>query len=90
MELSDICLRLTDDAIIPRCRILTGLSPVDEAKARQTLGERFERIRICEYVSGVKNSDGEFVFTDVMGEEKTVPGKLSSIDLIKNEIIIED
>lgn len=52
MELPDICLRLTDDAIIPRCRILTGLSPVDEAKARQTLGERFERIRICEYVSG--------------------------------------
>ncbi len=45
---------------------------------------------ICEYVSGVKSADGEFVFTDVMGEEKTVPGKLSSIDLIKNEIIIED
>ena len=38
MELSDICLRLTDDTIVPRCRILTGLSPVDEAKARQTLG----------------------------------------------------
>ncbi|MBQ9826999.1 MAG: CooT family nickel-binding protein [Firmicutes bacterium] len=49
-----------------------------------------EKEKICEYVSGVRNSDGEFVFTDVMGEEKTVPGKLSSIDLIKNEIIIED
>lgn len=52
MELSDICLRLTDDAIVPQCRILTGLSPAGEAKARQMLGERFERVRICEYVSG--------------------------------------
>jgi predicted RNA-binding protein len=49
-----------------------------------------EKEKICEYVSGVKSADGEFVFTDVMGEEKTVPGKLSSIDLIKNEIIIEE
>ena len=49
-----------------------------------------EKEKVCEYVSSVKSSDGEFVFTDVMGEEKLVPGKLRSVDLVKNEIIIED
>ena len=49
-----------------------------------------EKEKICEYVSGVRNSDGEFVFTDVMGAETIMAGKLRSVDLVKNEILIEE
>ena len=33
--------------------------------------------------------DGEYVFTDVLGNELTLKGRINSLDLIRNEIIIE-
>ena len=46
--------------------------------------------KICEYISKVENKGDGFVFTDVMGEEITVQGKLHSMDFVKNIILIED
>ena len=49
-----------------------------------------EQEKICEYVSKVENKGDGFVFTDVMGEEMSVKGKLLSMDFIKNVILLED
>ena len=48
-----------------------------------------ERSKVCEYVSSVSAGDAGFVLTDIMGREITVRGTLKSLDLIKNEIVIE-
>jgi len=52
MDLSDICQRLSDDAVVPRCRILTGITPAGEAEVRRTLGSFFERVRVGGFGSG--------------------------------------
>ncbi len=49
-----------------------------------------EQEKVCEYISKVENKGDSFVFTDVMGEEITVPGKLISMDFVKNVILLED
>lgn len=48
-----------------------------------------ERKKLGEYISNVVSRDGEYVFTDVMGEEISLKGTIRSLDLVKNEITIE-
>lgn len=48
-----------------------------------------EREKIAEYISNVVSRDGEYVFTDVMGEEFSVRGCIRSLDLVRNEITIK-
>lgn len=45
--------------------------------------------KIGEYVSGIKVEGGNVSFTDIMGQETVVAGTISSIDLVKNVILIE-
>ena len=47
------------------------------------------REKLCEYVSNVKASGGEVEFTDVMGQIVKATGTITSMDFIKNEILIE-
>ncbi len=49
-----------------------------------------EKTKLCEYISKVEERGGEYVFTDIMGEETAVRAKLRAIDLVKNEILLED
>ncbi len=49
-----------------------------------------EQEKICEYVSKVERKDDGYVFTDVMGDETTVKGKLLSMDFVKNVILLEE
>ena len=48
-----------------------------------------QRSKVCEYVSSVTAGENGIVLTDIMGREITVHGTLKSMDLIKNEIIVE-
>ncbi len=57
------------------------------SKAFQIIGG--EEKQICEYVSELKLIDGKVVLTDIMGQQTAVPGHVSSVDLVKNKIIIE-
>ncbi|MDR0518454.1 MAG: CooT family nickel-binding protein [Clostridiales Family XIII bacterium] len=43
----------------------------------------------AEYVTGVKVSGDEIVFTDITGCESVCRGSIASIDLIKNTIIVD-
>ena len=45
--------------------------------------------KLCEYISGVKVGEGSVVLTDIMGTETVVKGHISSVDLVKNTIMIE-
>jgi predicted RNA-binding protein len=57
------------------------LSSVFEVKdGRETL--------VCEHVSGVAADDGSVTLTDIMGVETVVTGAITSIDLVKNIILI--
>lgn len=47
------------------------------------------KTKVGEYISGIQITDDGVIVTDIMGSVKTVPGLLKSIDLIKNEILIE-
>lgn len=48
-----------------------------------------EREKVAEYISNMISRDGEYIFTDVMGEEYSVRGCIRSLDLVKNEITIK-
>ena len=48
-----------------------------------------KREKLGEYISSVTFRDGEFVFTDVMGNEFSVKGNIRSPDLVRNEILID-
>ena len=48
-----------------------------------------KREKIGEYISNVEGRDGEYIFTDVMGNEFSVKGNIRSMDLVRNEITIE-
>ncbi|MBR3353730.1 MAG: CooT family nickel-binding protein [Oscillospiraceae bacterium] len=48
-----------------------------------------ERVKLGEYISNVECRDGEYVFTDVMGDEFSVRGCIRSLDLVRNEITIK-
>ncbi len=48
-----------------------------------------KREKLGEYISNVSFRDGAFVFTDVMGNEFSVKGNIRSLDLVRNEILID-
>ena len=48
-----------------------------------------EKKKLCEYVRNVEIKEGGYVFTDVMGIQTAVSGSLRSIDLVKNEIVLD-
>jgi len=43
---------------------------------------------VCEHVSGIVIGDGNVTLTDIMGQETIVDGIITSIDLMKNIILI--
>ena len=48
-----------------------------------------ERVKLAEYVSGVKAEGDRITLTDIMGLETVVYGTLKSVDLVQNQIVIE-
>ncbi len=48
-----------------------------------------EKVKLAEYVSGVRAEDGKITLTDIMGAETVVYGTLKSVDLVGNQIVIE-
>ena len=48
-----------------------------------------ERVKLAEYVSGVKAEGDKITLTDIMGLETVVFGTLKSVDLVQNQIVIE-
>ncbi len=47
-----------------------------------------ERVKLAEYVSGVKAEGDRITLTDIMGLETVVYGTLKSVDLVQNQIVI--
>ena len=58
------------------------LSPVYKADGS-------ERTKLAEYVSDVRTEGDRITLTDIMGVETVVFGTLKSVDLVKNQIVIE-
>ena len=48
-----------------------------------------ERVKLAEYVSGVRAEGEKITLTDIMGMETVVFGTLKSVDLVQNQIVIE-
>ena len=48
-----------------------------------------ERTKLAEYVSTVRSEGDKITLTDIMGLETVVFGAMKSVDLVKNEIVIE-
>ena len=48
-----------------------------------------ERVKLAEYVSGVRAEGDRITLTDIMGAETVVYGTLKSVDLVGNQIVIE-
>ena len=48
-----------------------------------------KREKLGEYISNVNARDGEYVFTDVMGNEFSLRGIIRSMDLVRHEIVME-
>ena len=48
-----------------------------------------ERTKLAEYVSSVRSEGDRITLTDIMGLETVVYGAMKSVDLVKNEIVIE-
>ena len=48
-----------------------------------------EQTKLAEYVSSVRDEAGKITLTDIMGIETVVYGKVKSVDLVENRIIIE-
>ena len=48
-----------------------------------------ERVKLAEYVSSVKSEGDKITLTDILGMETVVFGAMKSVDLVKNEIVIE-
>lgn len=48
-----------------------------------------EQTKLAEYVSSVRDEAGKITLTDIMGMETVVYGKVKSVDLVENRIIIE-
>ena len=49
-----------------------------------------ERTKLVEYVSTVRSEGDKITLTDIMGAETVVYGAMKSVDLVKNEIVIEE
>lgn len=58
------------------------LSTVFEARGGQ-------ENKLAEYVSSIQVGDGTVTLTDIMGQETTVTGVITAIDLVKNIILIQ-
>jgi predicted RNA-binding protein len=43
---------------------------------------------VCEHVSGLTSGNGSVTLTDIMGVETVVTGAVTSVDLVKNIILI--
>ena len=48
-----------------------------------------ENVKLAEYVSSVRAEGDKITLTDIMGLETVVFGAMKSVDLVKNEIVIE-
>ncbi len=48
-----------------------------------------ERVKLAEYVSSVRSEGDKITLTDIMGAETVIFGAMKSVDLGKNEILIE-
>ena len=48
-----------------------------------------ENVKLAEYVSSVRAEGDKITRTDIMGLETVVYGAMKSVDLVKNEIVIE-
>lgn len=48
-----------------------------------------QQTKLCEYVSDVRAEGDKITLTDIMGAETVVFGKLKSVDLVQNKIIIQ-
>ena len=48
-----------------------------------------EKKKLCEYVRNVDIKEDGYVFTDVMGIQTAVSGTIQSMDLVKNEIVLD-
>ena len=48
-----------------------------------------QQTKLGEYISGVRAEGSKITLTDIMGAETVVFGRLRSVDLVKNQIIIE-
>lgn len=48
-----------------------------------------ERTKLAEYVSSVRSEGDKITLTDIMGAETVIFGAMKSVDLVKNEIVIE-
>lgn len=47
-----------------------------------------EETKVREYVSGISVADGGVTMTDIMGDETFLKGTITSIDLVKNVILV--
>ena len=48
-----------------------------------------QQTKLAEYVSSVRDEQGKITLTDIMGIETVVYGRVKSVDLVENRIIIE-
>ncbi len=48
-----------------------------------------ERTKLAEYVSELRAEGDRITMTDIMGAETVVFGRLKSVDLVQNQIVIE-
>lgn len=46
-------------------------------------------IKLAEYVSSIREEAGKITLTDIMGTETVVFGKVRSVDLVQNRVVIE-
>jgi predicted RNA-binding protein len=54
------------------------------------LGEGGTRQLLAEYVSSLTVKGDTVTFSDIMGNETSVPGFLETVDLVKNVVVIND
>lgn len=57
------------------------------SKAVRLEGDK--QVEICAYVSRFRTEGETVILTDVLGEETTLTGRISRVDLVKNLIVIE-
>ena len=43
----------------------------------------------CKFVSNIGFDNGKIVLTDILGENIAIEGKLSTVDLVKNVVVIQ-
>ena len=51
--------------------------------------EQTQENLICKFVSNIGFDNGKIVLTDILGENIAIEGKLSTVDLVKNVVVIQ-